>query len=211
MVGTLLLRGMLVGIVAGILCFAFLKIVGEPQVDRAIAFETQLDEAKAKAKADAEMAKGMSMPKEEPEPELVSRPVQAGIGLFTGVMVYNAAFGGLFALVFALTYGHGRLWSEGDLGLVGDGGHCRRLYRPEPEISGQPTLRRRPRYNRYAHGPVFCDDRDFLRGHDWSGDAAPRASQAVWGMECVLACRRRLPDRRCRRGARAADYYQRSA
>jgi hypothetical protein len=100
MVGALLLRGMLVGIVAGILCFAFLKVVGEPQVDRAIAFETQLDEAKTKAKADAEMAKGVSMPKEEPGPELVSRPVQAGIGLFTGVMVYNAAFGGLFALVF---------------------------------------------------------------------------------------------------------------
>ena len=137
----------------GILCFAFLKIVGEPQVDRAIAFETQLDEAKAKAKADAEMAKGMSMPKEEPQPELVSRPVQAGIGLFTGVMVYNAAFGGLFALVFALTYGR-----MGDFGpretsaVVGAGGHCRRLYRPEPEISGQPAFGRRPRYDRYAHG-----------------------------------------------------------
>ncbi len=108
MVGALLLRGMLVGIVAGILCFAFLKFVGEPQVDRAIAFETQLGEAKAKAKADAERAKGMSLPKEEPEPELVSRPVQSGIGLFTGVMVYNAAFGGLFAIVFALTYGRMR-------------------------------------------------------------------------------------------------------
>ncbi len=36
---------------------------------------------------------------------LVSRRVQAGIGLFTGVMVYSAAFGGLFALAFALAYG----------------------------------------------------------------------------------------------------------
>jgi hypothetical protein len=50
------------------------------------------------------MAKGMAMPREEPEPELVSRPVQAGIGLFTGVTVYNTAFGGLFALVFALAF-----------------------------------------------------------------------------------------------------------
>jgi len=96
MVGTLLLRGMLVGIVAGILCFAFLKVVGEPPVERAIAFEKQSDEAKAKS---------LSLPMEEPKPELVSRQVQAGIGLFTGVMVYSAAFGGLFALVFALTYG----------------------------------------------------------------------------------------------------------
>jgi predicted cobalt transporter CbtA len=113
MVGTLLTRGMLVGVVAGLLCFAFLKLVGEPQVDRAIAFESQLDEAKAKA--DADMAKSMSAPSmsapsmsapmAEMQPELVSRPVQAGIGLFTGVMVYSAAFGGLFALAFALAYG----------------------------------------------------------------------------------------------------------
>lgn len=105
MVGRLLLRGMLVGIIAGLLAFAFLKVVGEPQVDRAIAFETQMDEAKDKAKADAAMATGMQMPPEEPEPELVSRPTQAGLGLFTGVMVYSVAFGGLFALAFALVYG----------------------------------------------------------------------------------------------------------
>jgi hypothetical protein len=40
-----------------------------------------------------------------PEPELVSREVQASFGLFTGVVVYSAAFGGLFALVFAVAYG----------------------------------------------------------------------------------------------------------
>lgn len=105
MVGTLLLRGMLAGVLAGILCFSFLKIVGEPQVDRAITFETQLDEAKARAAAQALIAKGLPAPKEEAEPELVSRRVQAGIGLFTGVMIYNMAFGGLFALAFALAYG----------------------------------------------------------------------------------------------------------
>ena len=105
MVGKLLLRGMLVGIVAGLLSFAFLKVVGEPQVDRAIAFETRMDEAKDKAKADEAMAKSMSMPKDDHEVELVSRPVQAGLGLLTGVAVYSVAFGGLFALAFALIYG----------------------------------------------------------------------------------------------------------
>ena len=105
MVGRLLLRGMLVGIVAGLLSFALLKVVGEPQVDRAIAFESQMDEAKDKAKADEAMAKGMPMAPDAAEPELVSRPVQAGIGLLTGVVVYSVAFGGLFALTFALIYG----------------------------------------------------------------------------------------------------------
>jgi predicted cobalt transporter CbtA len=105
MVGTLLMRGMLVGVVAGILSFGFLKVAGEPAVDRAIAFESAMDEARLKAEADEAAANGMSAPKEEPEPELVGRPVQAGAGLFTGVIVYSAAFGGLFALAFALCYG----------------------------------------------------------------------------------------------------------
>jgi predicted cobalt transporter CbtA len=104
MVGILLTRGMLIGFIAGLLCFGFLRFVGEPQVDRAIAFEAAMDEAKDKAKADDAAAKGMTMPKEDSEPELVSRSVQAGIGLFTGVAVYSTAFGGLFALVFAFAY-----------------------------------------------------------------------------------------------------------
>jgi hypothetical protein len=100
MVRTLLVRGMLVGIVAALLSFGFLKIYGEPQIDRAIAFETQMNETKAAA----DKAKGMHM-SDEDQPELVSRPVQAGLGLFTAVMVYSAAFGGLFGLAFAFAYG----------------------------------------------------------------------------------------------------------
>jgi hypothetical protein len=90
MVGKLLVRGMLAGIAAGLLTFSFAKIAGEPQVDQAISFEEKLDAAKGEA----------------PEPEIVSRKTQASFGLFTGVMVYSASVGGLFALVFA--YAHGR-------------------------------------------------------------------------------------------------------
>lgn len=89
MVGKLLVRGMLAGIVAGLLTFAFARIVGEPQVDQAISFE----EKAAAARGDA------------PEPEIVSRETQAGLGLLTGVVTYGAAFGGLFSLVFAYAYG----------------------------------------------------------------------------------------------------------
>ena len=98
MVRALLVRGMLVGIVAGLLSFGFLKIYGEPQVAVAIAFETQQDLAKEAA----EHAKGEHV---EHEPELVSRKVQAGLGLFVAVMVYCTAFGGLFGLAFAFAYG----------------------------------------------------------------------------------------------------------
>jgi predicted cobalt transporter CbtA len=105
MTGRLLLRCMLVGLVAALLSFGFLKLAGEPSVDHSIVFEKAVDEAKAKAKANEAAAKGQPAPSEEDEPELVSRPVQAGIGLLTGVAVYSTAFGGLFALVFALAYG----------------------------------------------------------------------------------------------------------
>lgn len=103
MVGNLLLRGMLVGVFAGLLAFAFARTFGEPQVDRAIAFEEQADTAKGEA----------------PEPELVSRETQAGLGLFTGVVVYGAALGGLFSLVFAYAYGRvSRLGARGTSALL---------------------------------------------------------------------------------------------
>lgn len=103
MVGNLLLRGMLVGVFAGLLAFAFARTFGEPQLDRAIAFEEQADAAKGEA----------------PEPELVSRETQAGLGLFTGVVVYGAALGGLFSLVFAYAYGRvSRLGARGTSALL---------------------------------------------------------------------------------------------
>jgi len=89
MAGQLLLRGMLVGVLAGLLAFGFAYVFGEPAVDRAIAFEEQSAAAKGEA----------------PEPELVSREVQSSLGLLTGTLVYGAAVGGLFALVFAFAYG----------------------------------------------------------------------------------------------------------
>ena len=89
MVGNLLLRGMLAGLIAGILVFAFAHVFGEPLVDAAIAFE----EAGAQAAGEAA------------EPEIVSRATQAGIGLFTGVMAYSIAVGGLFSLAFAFVHG----------------------------------------------------------------------------------------------------------
>ena len=95
MVRALLIRGMIVGLLAGVLVFGFGRIFGEPQVDRAIGFESELSEAKAKA----EEAHGIHALE---EPELVSRTIQASLGLFTGVVVYSTAFGGLFALVFAV-------------------------------------------------------------------------------------------------------------
>jgi hypothetical protein len=85
---------MLVGVVAGTLAFGFAEIFGEPQVEHAIAFEEQMTHTHGEAS----------------EPALVSREIQAGLGLFVGIIVYGAALGGLFSLAFAFAYGRlGRL------------------------------------------------------------------------------------------------------
>lgn len=123
MVGHLLLRGMLVGVVAGLLAFGFARIFGEPQIDRAIAFEEQMSKAKGEAA----------------EPELVSRETQAGIGLFTGVVVYGAALGGLFSLVFAFVYGRvGGLGPRTTAALLALGGFFAIVLIPEIKYPANP-------------------------------------------------------------------------
>jgi Probable cobalt transporter subunit (CbtA) len=129
MVKNLLIAGMLVGIFAGLLAFGFAKIFGEPQVDRAIAFEDQMSEARG----------------ETPGPELVSRTVQSGVGLLTGVVVYGTALGGLFALAFAFAYQRvGRLSARGTAALLAGAGFVALVlvpalkYPPNPPAVGEP-------------------------------------------------------------------------
>lgn len=98
MTGRLLARGMLAGLVAALLAFGFLKLVGEPLVERAIAFE------RAMQAADGRDAVTGHSSRADDGPELVSRAVQRGIGLLAGLAVYGAACGGLFAIAFAFAY-----------------------------------------------------------------------------------------------------------
>jgi predicted cobalt transporter CbtA len=126
MIRTLLVRGMVVGVIAGLLTFGIGKIFGEPQVDKAIAFESEMDAVKAAQQhmaADANAAPSTGQTGDTmagmagtggdaaghshggEEEELVSRPVQASWGLLTATLVYGAAFGGIFALVYAFALG----------------------------------------------------------------------------------------------------------
>jgi predicted cobalt transporter CbtA len=135
MVGSLILRGLLVGLVAGLLAFGFAKFIGEPQVDKAIAFEAQMDAAKG----------------EVPDPEIVSREVQSTVGLLTGVLVYGTAIGGLFALVFAATAGRvGRIGPRGLAALLALAGFLAIVLVPDlkypanpPSVGDPDTIRQR--------------------------------------------------------------------
>jgi Probable cobalt transporter subunit (CbtA) len=90
MVRSLLIRGMLVGLVAGLAAFGFARWKGEPAVRKAIAFEDYVE---------------YTLHHEPPEAEPVSRALQDSAGLGTGAILYGVALGGIFALVFSVAYG----------------------------------------------------------------------------------------------------------
>lgn len=94
----LLLRGMLAGLVAGVLAIGFASIVGEPMIERAIEFEEQAD-------SHGHATEPGGAPS-------VSRGVQRTLGLVVGILGLGVAFGGIFAIVFA--FARGRLGTTSD-------------------------------------------------------------------------------------------------
>lgn len=76
---------MLAGLAAGVLALVVAYLLGEPYVDKAIAFE----EAHS----------------HEHEMEVVSRSLQSTAGLATGVLIYGVAFGGIAALAYCFALG----------------------------------------------------------------------------------------------------------
>jgi predicted cobalt transporter CbtA len=131
-VRALLVRGMLVGALAGVVAFLFASAFGEGPVDAAIAYE--------------------SATSTEPHGhELVSRAVQSTVGLGTATVVYGVALGGIFALAFAIAYGRiGRFPPRAAAALVGLGGFMTVAlvpflkYPANPPAVGDPdTLARR--------------------------------------------------------------------
>lgn len=96
MTRSLLIRGMIAGIIAAVLVTLFARIVAEPSVDLAIGFEAAHEHMAHPGMPD------MNAPEEV---ELVSRATQKGLGLLTAMTLYGAAVGGIFSLVFASSYG----------------------------------------------------------------------------------------------------------
>ena len=83
MIGKLLFKGMMAGVLAGMVAVAFAHHFGEPQVDRAIGLEKSMS---AHAHHHGASADGE-------EEEVFSRPTQSGIGLMTGMSYEGVAAG----------------------------------------------------------------------------------------------------------------------
>lgn len=96
MMRNLLVCGLIAGVCAGLVATGFARVVGEPAVDAAIAFE------ESRAEPAAEPA---GTTRQHAAGPLVSREIQSSAGLLTASLVYGLALGGLFALAFAFVYG----------------------------------------------------------------------------------------------------------
>ncbi|WP_321794013.1 CbtA family protein [Caballeronia sp. J97] len=119
MIRTLLIRGMIAGLVAGLIGFGFARAFGEPSVAQAIAFEQQHEHAAHEHGDEHADAAGAAHSHDHGDEELVSRDTQSGLGLLTGVAVFGTALGGLFSLVFAFAYGRlGALRARGTSALL---------------------------------------------------------------------------------------------
>ena len=109
-----LVRGLLVGLVAGLLSFAVAYLVGEPYVDRAIAIE---EATAAHDPADAHEHAESHEHAEEAEP--VARDDQRTWGLLTGTLAIGITYGGVAALVVAAAVGRlGSLGARASTGVV---------------------------------------------------------------------------------------------
>ncbi|WP_244439870.1 CbtA family protein [Mesorhizobium metallidurans] len=86
------MRGLIIGLLAGILAFPVARIFGGPPVESAIAIEEQNSVAAGGGHGEA---------------PLVSRDVQRTLGLGSGLLGYGAGIGGILALVLA--FANGRL------------------------------------------------------------------------------------------------------
>ncbi|MEV5412794.1 CbtA family protein [Thermopolyspora sp. NPDC052614] len=116
MVRTLLVRGLLVGLLAGFVAGAFAFFVGEPRVDAAIA----LEEAGAASAGEAGHGHAEEGGHSHGDEVVVSRPVQKA-GLFLATGLYGLAVGGIFALVYAGVRGRVGPRDDGLLAVVSAG------------------------------------------------------------------------------------------
>lgn len=122
MARTLLIRGMLLGVVAAVVAFVVARLLGEHQLDLAIGFEDAHDAGHAAAH-DAGHAAAHAGGDAAVAEELVSRTTQRGVGLLVGLLAFSVAIGGIFALTYAGLQGRlGTLGARATAALLALGG-----------------------------------------------------------------------------------------
>jgi Probable cobalt transporter subunit (CbtA) len=89
-------RGFAAGALAGLLAFAFGRIMAEPLIQRAI------DYANGRDAAQTALRRAAGLAVTAPDPELFSRAFQRNVGFGAAMLLSGVAIGGLFAVVYVL-------------------------------------------------------------------------------------------------------------
>jgi predicted cobalt transporter CbtA len=135
-----LVRGLLVGLLAGFVAFGVAYVVGEPDVNAAIAIEEA--GSTAHEHTDGAATEEHSHAAEE---TVVPRSLQSTVGLLTATTVAGVTLGGLLGALSALALGRvGRLGARGSTLLVAGTGFVAVYlmpfvaYPPNPPAVGEP-------------------------------------------------------------------------
>lgn len=108
----LMIRGMLAGVCASVFALAFAAVVGEPTIERAIAFEATSAAETHGHDGDEHASAGSATD------VTIPRSVQRGAGLAVGLGMLGVASGGVFAVFYALARGRLGVHSERATALV---------------------------------------------------------------------------------------------
>ena len=95
----LILRGVLAGAVGGLLAFVFARIFAEPQIQKAIDYESGRDAAQSAL----DKAAGLAV--EAAHEDVFSRTVQSNVGLGVGLVFFGMALGAMFAVAYMVCLG----------------------------------------------------------------------------------------------------------
>ncbi|MCP2336047.1 CbtA family protein [Actinomadura rupiterrae] len=99
MEGRFVARGMLVGVLGGLLAFVFARIFAEPPIRRAADYES------GREAAQNALDRAAGLPVETPGPDLFSRSVQGNLGLGIGMVLFGLAVGALYSVAYILACG----------------------------------------------------------------------------------------------------------
>ncbi|MFT3855294.1 MAG: CbtA family protein [Ilumatobacteraceae bacterium] len=95
----LILRGTLAGTIGGVVAFVFARIFAEPQIQKAIDYESGRDAAQEVL----DRAAGIAIEAAHADP--FSRAVQGNVGIGVGMILFGAALGTLFAVAYCVCLG----------------------------------------------------------------------------------------------------------
>jgi Probable cobalt transporter subunit (CbtA) len=205
MVRDLLIRGMIAGVVAGLLAFGAAKVFGEPQVDRAIAFEEA--HSKSEALAHNDIGRHGRTSQGSGDEELVSRTVQSTTGLLTAVVVYGSAMGGLFALTFAFFYGRvGNIEPRMLALLLALAAFTAIYYMPSLKYPANPPAVGEPATIGYRTGHFFLMILTSLGGLVFAVATGRRFAEKIWRPQRDTNRRRPIRSDHRHRAPRASRY-----